>query len=167
MISPKVLITTIIVSIIILIGVVFIFSKSDADFAAKLKTYAATETSKPKAKTDKVSADLGTMKAADEKSAEFLITNVGQKPLQLYEGSSSCNCTFGQIKIGSVWSGEFGMHAPKNSISEIAPGKSAQIKVIYRPYIMPIYGKISRQVFLSTNDPLTPKLTFNVNAFVE
>lgn len=168
MISPKALIITIVLSLIVLIGAVFVFSKNDEDFAAKLKTYVANDTQKPKIKADKISADLGKMKAADEKSAEFQIINVGQKPLQLYDGSSSCNCTFGQIKTdGEDWSGEFGMHSRKNSITEIAPGKSAKIKVIYRPYIMPVYGTISRQVFLSTNDPLTPKLTLNVNAFVE
>lgn len=133
-----------------------------------LKLMLQTTHKNQKIKTDKISADLGKMKAADEKSSEFQIENVGQKPLQLYDGSSSCNCTFGQIKIdGEDWSGEFGMHSRKNSITEIAPGKSAKIKVIYRPYIMPIYGTISRQVFLSTNDPLTPKLTLNINAFVE
>lgn len=167
MISPKFLLAIIIGSVVLLIGAVFIFSKNDEKFAAELKTYVVNDKSKPKVKTDRISADLGKMKAADEKSAEFLITNVGQKSLQLYAGSSSCSCTFGQIKTDGEWSGEFGMHATKNSISEIAPGKSAKIKVIYRPYIMPVYGTIARQVFLSTNDPLTSKLTFNVNAFVE
>ena len=107
------------------------------------------------------------MKVSDDKSANFKIKNIGQKPLQLSNISSSCNCTFGQVIINGKESDVFGMHNVSDFAGEILPGKEAIIKVTYRPSIMLVYGAVEREVYVSTNDPENPKLIFKVKANVK
>lgn len=59
------------------------------------------------------------------------------------------------------------MHSKDSYIAEIAPNKEAKLKVIYRPYIMPVYGQVEREAYLSTNDPQNPKLVFKIKAQVK
>ena len=59
------------------------------------------------------------------------------------------------------------MHAKSDDVIEIAPGKQALVRVIYVPSIMPVYGSVEREVYLNTNDPNSPKLTFKVIANVK
>jgi hypothetical protein len=59
------------------------------------------------------------------------------------------------------------MHAPSGYLGEIAPGKNAKILLIYRPKIMPVYGAVSRDLYVTTNDSVNPKLTFSIAAKVE
>lgn len=112
-------------------------------------------------------SDLGEMKVADVKSKDFVIKNIGTNPLQITSVSSSCNCTFGQIVYKSQTSREYGMHAPGKFVNEIAVGDTAIIRVTYKPYVMPVYGPISRDVYVGTNDPDNPKLTFTVKTIVK
>lgn len=112
-------------------------------------------------------SDLGKMKVPDDKSANFKIKNIGQKPLQLSNISSSCNCTFGQVIINGKESDVFGMHNVSDFAGEVLPGKEAIIKVTYRPFIMPVYGTVGREIYVSTNDPENPKLIFKVKANVK
>ena len=103
----------------------------------------------------------------EEKAAQFTIENKGNKPLQLFKVSSSCGCTVGIITIDGNISPEFGMHNNSNWSGEILPGKTASLSVIYRPYIMPVKGPVTRDVFVTTNDPENKLLTFTVKADVE
>ena len=112
-------------------------------------------------------ADLEKMKVSDEKSADFTIKNIGEKSLQLSNINSSCNCTFGQIIIDGKESEFFGMHNVSAFAGEILPGKEAVIRIIYRPYIMPVYGIIDSEVYVETNDPENQRLVFKVRANVE
>lgn len=121
----------------------------------------------PKALVVRTETDLGTMKVDQDKSADFTLKNEGKEPLKISRMNSSCNCTFGQLIYQGKTSQEFGMHAPSGFIDSIAPGDEAIIKVTYRPSIMPVYGAVERQVYVDTNDPANPKLTFNVKARVE
>ncbi len=131
-----------------------------------IASYSASDKERPKVEIKTDSVDLGAMKVSDEKSAEFIIKNYGKKSLQLSRISSSCNCTFGQLIIEGKESELYGMHAPSDFAGEILPGKSGKIKVIYRPYIMPVYGPIEREVYVETNDPENPKLVFKVKTNV-
>lgn len=76
-------------------------------------------------------------------------------------------CTVGQVIYQEKASQEFGMHSQSNYVAEIAPGKEATIKVTYRPYLMPVYGYVEREVYMATNDPLNSKLVFKVTATVQ
>ncbi|MBI2611120.1 DUF1573 domain-containing protein [Candidatus Gottesmanbacteria bacterium] len=132
-----------------------------------IASYKVEDTDKPKVEVDKTYQDIGKMKVKDEKTASFTIKNIGNKPLSLSKVSSSCDCTFGQITINTEKSPEFGMHSKSTWSGNIEPGKTAVVDVIYKPYIMPVSGSITRDVYVQTNDPANPNLTFTVKAFVE
>lgn len=133
----------------------------------KIASYSSKDKNRPVAEVKQTLTDLGKMKVSDEKSAEFTIKNIGNKSLQLYDMNSSCNCTFGQLIYQGKISEEFGMHSPSDYLGDIAPNTEAKIKVIYRPSIMPVYGPIEREVYLSTNDPDKQKLVLQVKAVVQ
>lgn len=156
----------IIFSIIILLGIV-IFATKEGKANTNITTYQSTDQEKPAASVSAIFKDLGKMKKDEEKTAVFALTNSGQKPLIIYDITSSCGCTFGKIKIENQESPEFSMHSNSKWQGVIAPGKSAEIEVIYRPYLMPIQGEVVREVFVKTNDPLKDSLTYTVKAFVD
>jgi hypothetical protein len=112
-------------------------------------------------------ANLGEMKVADVGTKDFVIKNTGDKPLQITSVSSSCNCTVGQIVYQGKTSKEYGMHAPGGFVNQIAVGDTAIVRVIYKPYIMPVYGSVTRDVYVGTNDPANPRLTFTVKTVVQ
>ena len=135
--------------------------------APAIISYSVSDKERPKVEAKTTFSDLKTMKVSEDKSANFKIKNIGKKPLQLSNISSSCNCTFGQVVINGKESEIFGMHNVSDFAGEILPGKEAIIKVTYRPSIMPVYGEVGREVYVSTNDPLNPKLVFKVKANVK
>ena len=133
----------------------------------QIASYSVSDKERPRVKAKTTSFDLGKMKVSEDKSANFKIKNIGQKSLQLSNVSSSCNCTFGQVVIDGKESDVFGMHNVSDFAGEILPGKEAIIKVTYRPSIMPVYGVVEREVYVTTNDPDNQKLVFKVKANVK
>lgn len=113
------------------------------------------------------SSDLGRMKVTDEKSAAFIIENSGKDILQLFNVSTSCDCTFATVTINDSKSPEFGMHGKSSWVGEVKVGEKATVTAIYKPSIMPVSGPVSREIYVATNDPDNSKLTFTVSAFVE
>lgn len=162
----KFIIGIVILSIAFVAGSYFLLNQGGGQTNA-ITNYAKIDKEKPRIKVVKTISDLGMIKVDEEKSAEFTIKNVGSRPLQLYGISSSCNCTFGQVIIDGKESKLFGMHAVSDLAGEMMPGKEGKIRVIYRPYIMPVYGVVEREVYVSTNDPEKPKLIFKVKANVK
>lgn len=134
---------------------------------ANITSFSVNDKDKPEAAVSSAFSDLGNMKVKDEKSAQFTIENKGTKTLSLFKVSSSCDCTFGQITIDGNKSPEFGMHSNNSWTGSLTPGKKATLNVTYKPYIMPVKGAITRDVYMQTNDPENPKLTFTVKAEVE
>ncbi len=142
-------------------GITFLFYKADQP-ATKQEI-----SSGAKAVTDVVTKNVGTISVDSEQTIEFYLGNSGVKPLKILKISSSCNCTFGQFIYEGNESAEYGMHAPSGYLGEIAPGKNATIRMIYRPKIMPVYGAVSRELYITTNDPTNPKIILTLNAQVE
>lgn len=130
-------------------------------------SYNLKDKERPRVEVKELFKDLGIIKVSDQKSEDFLLKNVGGKPLQLSQISSSCGCTVGQVIIDDKESEEFGMHSQSDYIAEIAPQKEAKMRVTYRPYVMPVYGPVDREVYVTTNDPENPKLVFKVKAIVK
>lgn len=151
---------------IFLIGSYFLLS-GGSQLQVKILSYSSNDSAKPKAEVKQSTVDLGKMKVSDQKDASFTLANVGQKPLQISNVSSSCSCTVGTITINGKESQEFGMHNVSDYVGAIDPGKEAIVKVIYRPYVMPVYGPIERELYVTTNDPLNSKLVFKVIANVK
>lgn len=59
------------------------------------------------------------------------------------------------------------MHAQSDDVFEIAPNTQATLRLTYRPFTMPVYGALTREVYVTTNDPSNPKLVFQIKTFVE
>jgi len=149
----------------LVVGSYFLLNQG-SNTAKPIASYQSTDKEKPKVEVKTTFSDLGKMKVSEDKSANFKIKNIGQKSLQLNNVSSSCDCTFGQVVIDGKESEIFGMHNVSDFAGEVLPGKEAIIKVTYRPSIMPVYGAVEREVYVSTNDPENPKLVFKVKAIV-
>ena len=155
-------------TVLVLIAIViFSINEQKNSVSVKVASYSSDQTNRPKAKTGVVFSDLGTIKVSEEKSADFTIENSGSLPLQLFNITSSCGCTVGKVTIGGKTSPEFGMHSKSKWTAELPPGQKATVEVIYRPFVMPVKGQVTRDVYLSTNDPNNKLLTFTVKANVE
>jgi hypothetical protein len=155
-----------IILILVLVGSYFLFAGSGQP-QVSIASYSKNDTERPKAKVKEMLKDMGEMKVSDEKTETFTLKNAGKKPLQISNVSSSCNCTFGILVIDGKESEEFGMHNVSDYVGAIAPGKEAIVKVIYRPFVMPVYGAVEREVYVTTNDPENQKLVFKVKAYVK
>ena len=164
--SKGIIIGIVIFSIVVIGGSYFLLAGSQKP-QVQITSYSLTDKERPKVEAKTTFSDLGKMKVSEDKSANFKIKNIGQKPLQLSNISSSCNCTFGQVVINGKESELYGMHAPSDFAGEVLPGKEAIIKVTYRPSIMPVYGPVEREVYVTTNDPDNQKLVFKVKANVK
>lgn len=164
--SKNIVIGVIVFSVLVVVGGYFLANQGKSA-TTKAVSYSKSDQDKPRIEVKETLLDIGKMKVSEQKSVEFAIKNSGQKPLQLFDISSSCGCTVAQVVIDGQESAEFGMHGQSDYIGEIGPGGEAKLKVTYRPYVMPVYGSVGREVYVSTNDPDKPKLTFQVKAFVE
>jgi len=165
--STKTIVIGLILFSIIFVGGSYLLLAGGNKPEVKIASYSSKEKDRPIAKVEKTLVDLGKMKVSDEKSTEFTIKNTGTKSLQVYGMNSSCNCTFGQFIYQGKTSEEFGMHSPSDYLGDIAPNTEAKIRVIYRPSIMPVYGPVEREVYLSTNDPDKQKLVFQIKTVVQ
>ncbi|MEK7633822.1 MAG: DUF1573 domain-containing protein [Patescibacteria group bacterium] len=164
--NSKILIIGIVIFSIVVIGGSYFMLVGGQKPQPQIISYSVSDKERPKVEAKIISADLGKMKVSEDKSANFKIKNIGQKPLQLSNVSSSCNCAFAQVVINGKESDIFGMHNVSDFAGEVLPGKEAVIKVTYRPSIMPVYGAVEREVYVNTNDPDNPKLVFKVKATV-
>ena len=164
--TSKLLIIGLIIFSLVAIGGSYFFLINGQKPQVQIASYSLTDKERPKVEAKTTFSDLGKMKVSEDKSANFKIKNIGQKPLQLNNITSSCNCTFAQVVINGKESDLFGMHNISDFAGEVLPGKEAIIKVTYRPSIMPVYGPVEREVYVSTNDPENPKLIFKVKATV-
>ncbi|OGK25235.1 hypothetical protein A3C25_04285 [Candidatus Roizmanbacteria bacterium RIFCSPHIGHO2_02_FULL_38_11] len=166
--SKSFILGIIIFSLIVIGGSYFLVTGGKQNTSAVTSvSYKTTDKEKPKLETKELFKDMGELKVSEQKSEDFVVKNVGSRPLQLSQISSSCGCTVGQVIIDGKVSEEFGMHTQSDYIAEIAAKKGAKIRVTYRPYVMPVYGAVEREVYVTTNDPENPKLVFKVKAYVK
>lgn len=161
--DAKVIIGAIVASVVIIAGAVFLLGNDKSPKRESLG--AATMT------IDKTFEDFGDMKADEEKTATFTITNTSDAILSIWNVSTSCDCTFATVVIGGVASGEFNMPAHmiaslKNWIGEVPAKQTATLNVTYKPKIMPVTGIVTRQTRFSTNDPKNAEVEVSVKANV-
>ncbi len=139
----------------------------EAKGSAAVATYGATDQEKPQVKVAVNMKDFGEIAVSDVKTAEFVLENSGNKSLEVYGITSSCGCTFGEIEINDIKSPQFAMHAKSNWVGVVQKGNKALVRVTYKPSIMPVKGEVTRMVYVKTNDPNNPELTFSVKANVK
>lgn len=88
----------------------------------------------------------------------FVIKNTGSLPLEISKIRTSCACTTAELLLDNQ---------TKVLPSSIPPNSGAVIKVLFDPEKMNSHGDTKRAVRVETNDPLTPFLIFNLQAYVE
>ena len=115
--------------------------------------------------------ELGTMLVSDERSAEFVLRNVGGTPLEISQVRTSCMCTLAQVIIDGEQSPLFNMEMHNSPSVQrwngiVEPGLTATIQVIYKPSLMPVQGSIARNVKFNTNDPTRPVVELGIHATV-
>jgi hypothetical protein len=158
--------------LIMLFGMAYLVTKGQKP-TPKTENYNKESTDRPKAEVTTNYMDIGEMKVYETKEISFSLKNVGTKPLQILNINSSCNCTFGQIiyrEPGTqrdLTTNRYGMHKQSGYVTDVAPGDTATVKVIYTPAIMPVYGFVSRDVIITTNDPDNQKLIFTLKTTVK
>src|SRR3989344_6166355 len=163
--NKKLVAGIVIFSLVFIIGSYLLLNSSSKP-QSKVLSYSSKDKEKPIAEVKESFKDFGKIKVSDSQKATFIVKNIGTKPLQLSDLNSSCCCTVGQIIYKGSESKEFGMHSPGTEVFEIAPQTEAQVRVTYRPFVMPVNGLVEREVYMNTNDPDNSKLIFKVKAFV-
>ena len=162
--DTKIILGAILGSVAIIVGALALFgSQNPAPARAELGAASMT--------IDKKTEDFGDMKSDEEQTATFTITNTGDSILRIWNIATSCDCTFASVVINGQTTGEFNMtmHTGsklKNWIGEIPPREKAELKVTYRPKVMPVTGAVTRQVTFSTNDPNNQEMEVSVAANV-
>ena len=161
--DTKLILGAIIASVLIIVGAVFVLGKDSSPKRESLGRAAMA--------IDKTFEDFGDMKADEEKTAVFMITNTSDSILRLWGVSTSCDCTFASVVIGGIENGEFNMPAHmsatlKNWIGEVPAKQTATLKVTYKPKVMPVTGIVTRQVNFATNDPKNQSFEVSVKANV-
>src|SRR3989344_3354702 len=85
----------VIISIVIIAGS-YVVLRAKTPLAVSVTKYSTNDHQKPKVEIDRTSYDLKSIKVSDTASAKFTVKNTGNKPLQLFDISSSCGCPGGQ-----------------------------------------------------------------------
>lgn len=164
--STKTLILVVFGFIVVTIGLVLVFSTGQEPSPAAA-SFSAQDADRPKAETGETFFDMGEIKVSDVKQQDFSLKNIGTKPLQIMNINSSCNCTFGQVIYKDLTTKEYGMHDQSGYVTEISPGDTATIRLTYKPSLMPVYGLVEREVYITTNDPVRQKVIFSIKAKVK
>ncbi len=159
----KVIIFSLLASLLIIAGAVAILGQGKTPQREKLGTAQMT--------IDKTFFDFGDMKGDEERKTVFTITNTGNSVLRLWGVATSCDCTFATVTINGQTTPEFNMAGMTRSslanwLGEVPAGQKALLTVIYRPKVMPVTGKITRQVNFATNDPKNSKVEVSIAANV-
>lgn len=164
--STKTIILLTIGFLIMIFGMAYLATRNQAPTPEK-QNYTKESLDRPKAEVLESFKDIGEMKVSEIKEVSFSLKNIGTKPLQILNINSSCNCTFGKVLYKNIETKQFGMHKQSGYVTDIAPNDTATVKVIYNPSIMPVYGPVSRDVYISTNDPENLKLIFTIKTVVK
>lgn len=154
---------TIIVTILLLIGVVFVGSNAAStkeDVTASTQVELSVESN---------SHDWGTIDYdGGIVSKTFEIKNSGNTTLKLYDVKTSCMCTTAQLKTPESTSEKYGMHEKSGDVFSVQPGETAELLVEFDPaFHGPSgVGLVTRTVTMNTNDAKNSTLTFNLKGSV-
>lgn len=98
----------------------------------------------PKVQVDEPHYDFDSMQRGTSKSHEFVIRNVGEAPLKLRAGTTTCKCTLSEVDE-----------------SALAPGESTKVKVTWSA--KSDNGPFRQTANILTNDPLRSSVELTVD----
>jgi hypothetical protein len=116
--------------------------------AAVLAGSAAQTGGKPKIVFERESWDFGRVKQGDSLEAEFIFRNDGKSVLSIDKVETSCGCTAALV-----------------SEKKVEAGRRGRIKVTFAT--AGYGGRVTKHVFVTSNDPARPRVQLAVNADVE
>lgn len=116
--------------------------------AAVLAGSAAQTGGKPKIVFERLSWDFGHVKQGDNLEVEFLFKNEGKSPLSIDKVETSCGCTAALV-----------------SDKKVEPGRQGRIKVSFAT--AGYGGRVTKHVFVTSNDPAQSRVQLAVTADVE
>ncbi len=125
---------------------------------------------RPQAILENASFNFGAISKKQGKiSRTFKLYNKGNDILILKNIKTSCGCVTAAVKLGKKMSPYFGTSgAPANWQEEINAGKSAEIEaLIDLNHRSVVVGKLIREIYVTTNDPLNPELSLILEAEVK
>ncbi|MCL5794994.1 MAG: DUF1573 domain-containing protein [Patescibacteria group bacterium] len=159
----------IIMGVIIIIFILFggIIIAANYSSKPKIPTYNATDIERPKMEISEKYFDFGKIKLSDSQIKEITVKNIGTKPLNLSNFTTSCGCTTIQIIYENEKSLEFSLHNKLIWQKDIAPNATAKILIKYNPKEMPVEGEVKRTAYFKTNDPDNTDVQINFSVFVE
>lgn len=129
--------------------------------------YKSDNENRPRLEIKENAFDLGKMKLAEIKTREIEIKNTGREPLVISDLVTSCDCTFAQLVVEGKEGPRFSMRRNSRWQSKISASSSATLKIIYEPRLMPVQGKVKREVVFRSNDPEQPLTNVRFTAEVE
>lgn len=98
----------------------------------------------PKVVVDKSEHDFGALDIQGNGSHDFVLTNVGDAPLTLTAGGTSCRCTMSSLERESI-----------------QPGGSTKVTLTWKPIEKP--GPYQQTAKILTNDPTQPQVTLTIS----
>lgn len=155
--EKKIIIGVILFTIFLLGGSIFVLSNGG------INAQAINITQNAKVNISEKQFDWGSIQYSGPKATKvFTIKNSGTEPLQLTKVKTSCTCTTAQISIDGNNSPLFSMHAGSPWVGEVAPGKEAQIEIVFdQTFHGPSgVGPIERYITVETNDANQPNIEF-------
>lgn len=160
--NKKIIIGFIVLTLLILGGGIYVLSATSAPVKINNSQNA-------RVLVDQKTFDWGNIPYSGGNATKaFSIKNTGTDTLQLTGVKTSCTCTKAQISIDGKTSPYFSMHASSSWVGEVAPGKEAQLTVIFDPaFHGPTgVGPMERLISLQTNDSQNPTLEFSLKGVV-
>jgi len=158
----KFIIAIVAVTLSLLVGVVLLAGKMSSSAKVEASSDAQAEVGPMSYDWGKIGINNG------QAEAVFEIKSNGSQPLKLFNIVTSCACTTAQTIVEGKGSPLFDMHSQSTYVTEIPPGSTAQLKVVFDPLFHGPngLGPITRQITVATNDANNPKLEFSLSADV-
>lgn len=104
-------------------------------------------TDSPRVQVDEPRHDFGSMQRGTSKSHRFIVKNVGQAPLTLRVGQTTCKCTLGEVTHDAV-----------------PPGGSTTVTLEWKA--LTDNGPFRQSATLTTNDPLASSIELSIEGQV-
>lgn len=160
--DKKIIIGFIMFTLLILGGGVYVLSNT-------ITSTQVSPSQNAKVEVDQKTFDWGNIPySGGDVTKTFTIKNTGSDALKLTGVKTSCTCTKAQIIIDGSTSPYFSMHSTSSWVGEVAPGKQAELTVIFDPAFHGPQGvgPVERLVSMQTNDPQNPNLEFSLKGVV-
>ncbi|MEK9156207.1 MAG: DUF1573 domain-containing protein [Patescibacteria group bacterium] len=165
--DPTMLIAFIVGAILFAALVIFVLiaSRSEDGKRAAVQTYSGAAEDAPRVVLSQDYFNYGPLKNKfDIITHSFTITNEGKSDLFVYKLTTSCHCTTAQLIYNNESSPKWGMTSSQLWYVPIKPGESATVVIEYDPKQMINDGLIQRAIYIGTNDPESPELTYKFDA---